>query len=73
MQVTETQTDGLKRAYKIVISASEIDGKIAGRLQELGSQIKVPGFRPGKVPLTILKQRYGAAVRGEIAKLLESG
>ena len=66
MQVTETQTEGLKRSYTIVISAAEIDDKIDGRLQELGSQIKVPGFRPGKVPITVLKQRYGSAVRGEI-------
>ena len=66
MQVTETSSEGLKRAYKIVISASDLNEKIEGRLQELSSRINVPGFRPGKAPMTILKQRFGASVRGEV-------
>lgn len=66
MQVTETEADGLKRAYKIQISAKDIDEKMTGRLQELGKQVKLPGFRPGKVPLNVLKQRFGRSVMGEV-------
>ena len=66
MQVTETSSEGLKRAYKIVIAASDLNEKVEGRLQELSSRINVPGFRPGKAPMTILKQRFGASVRGEV-------
>jgi len=66
MQVTETDTDGLKREYKIQISAKDIDEKMTGRLQELGKQVKIPGFRPGKVPLNVLKQRFGRSVMGEV-------
>ncbi|MHA1601340.1 MAG: trigger factor [Alphaproteobacteria bacterium] len=66
MQVTETSAEGLKREFKILISAKDIDEKMAGRLQELGQQVKVPGFRPGKVPLPVLKQRFGKSVMGEI-------
>lgn len=66
MQVTEKSAEGLKRAYKVIISASDIAGKIDGRLEELSGKINVPGFRPGKVPMKILKQRYGASVRGEV-------
>ena len=66
MQVTEKSAEGLKRAYKVIISASDIADKIDGRLEELGGQINVPGFRPGKVPMKILKQRYGPSVRGEV-------
>ncbi len=66
MQVTETQADGLSREFKITVAAKDIDEKIEHRLMELGSQVKVPGFRPGKVPLTVLKQRFGSSVMGEV-------
>ena len=66
MQVTETHSEGLKREFKVQIAAAEIDEKISGRLEELGSKVKVPGFRPGKVPLDILKQRFGKSVLGEV-------
>jgi len=66
MQVTETRNEGLKREYKVLISAQDIDEKVAGRLQELGAQVRIPGFRPGKVPLNILKQRFGKSVMGEV-------
>ncbi len=66
MQVTETQTEGLKREFKVTVAAKDIDEKLEARLQEIGQQVSVPGFRPGKVPLPILKQRYGPSVMGEI-------
>jgi len=66
MQVTETEAEGLKREYKIQISAKDIDDKMTGRLQELGKQVKIPGFRPGKVPLNVLRKRFGRSVMGEV-------
>ncbi len=66
MQVTETQTDGLKHEYKVVVAASDIAEKVEHRLQELGKQVRLPGFRPGKVPVSVLKQRFGSSVRGEV-------
>ncbi len=66
MQVTETNTDGLKREFTVVISAKDINEKTEVRLNELGQNIKVPGFRPGKVPMSVLKQRYGQNVMGEV-------
>ena len=66
MQVTETLSEGLKREFKVVISSSDIEEKTKDRLEELGRNLKVPGFRPGKVPISILKKRYGEAVRGEV-------
>ncbi len=68
MNVTETQTDGLKREYKVVIEAKDIAEKLEHRLQEIGQQVRVPGFRPGKVPVQILKQRYGSSVMGEVVE-----
>src|SRR6202008_2455359 len=66
MQVIETNTEGLKREFKVVVPATEVQERIDGRLSELGRRIRVPGFRPGKVPLPLLKQRYGQTVRGEV-------
>ena len=68
MQVTETETDGLKREFKVVIAASDIEEKLQHRLMELGSSVKVPGFRPGKVPVQVLKQRFGRSVLGEVVE-----
>src|SRR3990172_4063063 len=66
MQVTETRADGLKREFKILIAAKDIAEKMTGRLHELGHRVKVPGFRPGKIPLSVLKQRFGKSVMGEV-------
>ncbi len=66
MQVTETQTDGLKHEYKVVVAASDIAEKMEHRLQEIGQQVRLPGFRPGKVPVSVLKQRFGSSVMGEV-------
>jgi trigger factor len=68
MQVTETNADGLKREFKVVIAADDLKEKVEGRLQELSGQVKLPGFRPGKVPIQILKQRFGPSVMGEVVE-----
>jgi len=66
MQVTETTAEGLKREYKISIPASDIDGKVTNRLTEVGKDLQLPGFRKGKAPLPVLKQRFGKSVMGEV-------
>jgi trigger factor len=66
MQVKETLNEGLKRGYEVTITAKEIDGKIETRLLEVGKNLKVPGFRPGKVPLNVLRSRYEDNVLGEV-------
>lgn len=66
MQITETSADGLNREFKVVVSAQDIERKMKDRLQEMGRTMRLPGFRPGKVPATLLKQRYGQAVMGEV-------
>jgi trigger factor len=66
MQVKETSADGLKRAYDVVVEAAEIEQRVDKRLDELKKTIKMPGFRPGKVPVTLLKKQYGRSVMGEV-------
>src|SRR6266436_3116830 len=66
MQVTETSAEGLKREFKITVPASEVEEQITRRLGEIGRSVRIPGFRPGKVPMPMLRQRFGSAVRGEV-------
>ena len=68
MQVTETLSDGLKRAYTIVVPAADIESRRMARLTSLGKSLRLPGFRPGKVPLPVVRQRYGSAVSAEVAE-----
>jgi trigger factor len=66
MQVTETSSEGLRREFRIVVPADDIESRMSRRLDELGRAIRLPGFRPGKVPMQILRRRYGAAVWQEV-------
>jgi trigger factor len=66
MQVTQTGSDGLKREFRIVVANDEVESQISSRLDELGRTIRLPGFRPGRVPQQLLRRRYGASVRGEV-------
>lgn len=68
MQVTETLSDGLKRGYTVVLPAANLDAKRADRLATLGKDLRLPGFRPGKVPPAIVKQRFGKAVSAEVVE-----
>ncbi len=65
MQVTETQNEGLKRAYKMVLTAQELDDKVIEKLKEAQPEIEMKGFRKGKVPLPLLKKQFGQRVLGE--------
>jgi len=66
MQVTETTNEGLKRAFKVVISHTDIADKLDHRLEEVGRDVNLPGFRPGRAPLTLLRKRFGKSLMGEI-------
>lgn len=66
MQVTETSSDGLKREFKVVVERSDIERRMGEKLAELGQRVRLPGFRPGKVPVKLLQQQYGRAVMGEV-------
>lgn len=66
MQVTETLSDGLKRGYTVILPFADLDARRNERLTSLGKTLRLPGFRPGKVPFPIVKQRYGTAVVAEV-------
>jgi len=66
MQVNETSAEGLKREFKVVVPSHDVESSVVERLTEIGNSISIPGFRPGKVPIALLKKRYGDAVKGEV-------
>ncbi len=68
MQVTELENAGLKRNYKVTVEAPEIDKEMEVELRAAGEKIRIPGFRPGNIPMKILQQRYGKSVQGDVLK-----
>lgn len=66
MQVTEVTNEGLKRGFKIIVPADDIERRLTSRLSEMAQTARLPGFRPGKVPTSLLRKQYGNALRGEI-------
>ena len=66
MEITQTQSAGLTREFKVVVAAKDIEEKLNIRLAEVQGMVNLPGFRPGKVPLTLVKKRFGASVMGEV-------
>jgi trigger factor len=66
MQVVEDSSEGLKREFTITVASADIEATLNTRLEELSRNIKMPGFRPGKVPMPLLKKQYGASLMGEI-------
>src|SRR4051812_20232702 len=65
MQTVETLNEGLKRAYRITIPKKEIDARVDGELKKVAPQIRMPGFRPGKVPPNLVRKMHGAALEQE--------
>lgn len=68
MQVTETLSDGLKREYRIVVPAADIQARVDARLDEIGATARIKGFRSGKAPRPVLRRRYGKEARAEAVR-----
>lgn len=68
MQVTETLNEGLKRQLKVVVGADELEEQMTSKLQELKSEVRIKGFRPGKVPVNHLRRLYGRSVMAEVVQ-----
>lgn len=65
MQVQETLSDGLRREFRVVVPAAELDAKVSQRLAEIKDQVQIRGFRPGKVPVAHLRRLYGRSAMAE--------
>ncbi len=65
MQITEIANEALKRSYRVVLPAGDIASQVDSRLAEMAKTASMPGFRPGKVPVNMLRRQYGQALFGE--------
>lgn len=65
MQVTQTLNEGLKRGYSITVPASELEAKVAEKLDEARKDFQMKGFRKGKAPAALMKKMFGKSVLGE--------
>ncbi|GAB54423.1 trigger factor [Glaciecola punicea ACAM 611] len=67
MQVSVETTQGLERRLTITVPAESVDKAVKSRLQQLAKTQRINGFRPGKVPASVIKKRFGSAVRQEVS------
>ncbi len=66
MQVELSSSEGLERKLTIAVPAAEVDASVAERLRETVKNIKLNGFRKGRVPLSLVKKRFGPGIRQEV-------
>lgn len=66
MQVTELKKETLNVQYEVKVTAQDIDKEVDAKVEEVSKTIKKPGFRPGKVPVAMVKKQYGKALLGEV-------
>ena len=66
MQVTETLSQGLKREFKVVLPATELEERLTSELSTLKDRVRINGFRPGKVPVGHLRKVYGRSVMADV-------
>lgn len=73
MQISIETTSGLERRLTISVPSENFEAQISDRLGQAAQQVKLPGFRPGKVPMREVRRRFGPAVRAEVAgELMQS-
>ncbi len=66
MQVKQLKQEGLNHELEVTVEATDIAQRVDSRLVEISKTINMPGFRPGKVPMNLMKQKYGKSVMGEV-------
>ena len=65
MQTVETLNEGLKRAYTLTITAKDIDKRVDAEVKRVAPQVRMPGFRPGKVPANLIRKMHGPALAAD--------
>ena len=66
MQVSVENTSAIEKLLKIQVPAEEVNKQIDARLREIGKQVRLKGFRPGRIPFSVLRQRYGPQAKAEV-------
>ena len=65
MQIVEKTSEGLKRAYTLTIAAKDIEARIDREVKKIAPQVRMPGFRPGKVPANLVRKMHGEALHSD--------
>jgi trigger factor len=65
IKTVETENEGLKRAFMLTIPAEDIEARVDVEVKRIAPQIRMPGFRPGKVPANLIRKMHGESLRGE--------
>ncbi|QLC24068.1 trigger factor [Parasphingopyxis algicola] len=74
MQTVETLNEGLKRAYTLTIPFADIEKQVDQQLSEIAPQVRMPGFRPGKVPANLVRKMHGDAIEQDVVnKAIQTG
>ncbi|SDC59281.1 trigger factor [Sphingomonas sp. YR710] len=74
MQTVETLNEGLKRAYTLTIPANDVAARVDAEIKAVAPQIKMPGFRPGKVPVNLVRKMHGPAIEQDaLNKAVQEG
>ena len=68
MAITQTLSEGLKREFEVVITHNEINKLVDKKLASIAKEATLPGFRPGKVPVSVVKNRFGKQILGEVVR-----
>jgi len=68
MAVTQTLSEGLKREFEVIITKKEIEKLVDQKLESIAKEANLPGFRPGKVPVSVVKNRFGKQILGEVVR-----
>ena len=68
MAVNQTLSKGLKREFEVIITNDEINKLVDHKLETIAKEANLPGFRPGKVPVAVVKNRFGKQVLGEVVR-----
>jgi len=66
MQTVETLNEGLKRAYTVTIPANDVAKRVEAEIKSIAPQVRMPGFRPGKVPVNLVKKMHGPAIEQDV-------
>jgi trigger factor len=65
IKTVETENQGLKRAFMLTIPAADIEARVDQEVKRIAPQIRMPGFRPGKVPANLIRKMHGDSLRGD--------
>ena len=74
MKTVETLNEGLKREYRVTITAKDIDARVDEEVKSIAPTVRMPGFRPGKVPPNLIRKMHGAALSADaLNKAIDQG